>query len=495
MDALMKRTIGRPRRALIVLLLAALMPSVTPATSLPAEAQDQTLSVERLDRIDELDVWSGRFRPTENLVLVSLARDASKTYLYHRDTEVLEPLGFRVWAASSDLRFFVHDDSETSVIALAVTDRLTAQTEPLPSNLVHYRSSSNAISDDGNIVVVANRSSLAVLDRSTGRQTAIPHPDPSNYITNVILSGNSRYLFINTYSPFDDGTGNVFRHDLVTGTQELVNESSSYGSINAGSVSADGRFVVYTLTPRWQSALRDMQSATSEIISTSSASEASISADGRLIVFSEAIYHPVRQVYVMNRITGEKVLVSANAAGDAQETIRDLFSRPIVSSDGSTLTFYSDARNLIPDDTLGAANNGFVYIADVQDDVEVEARCGGLPVTISGAGEIVGTSGDDVILGSRGEDVIEGGGGDDVICAGAGNDRVNGQGGADLIFGGSGDDVLRGNAGDDRIGGGSGADRLIGGPGQDTLTGGAGEDWCRGSADKDRYFKCETTMP
>ena len=106
--------------------------------------------------------------------------------------------------------------------------------------------------------------------------------------------------------------------------------------------------------------------------------------------------------------------------------------------------------------------------------------CKGKQATITGSGDIRGTSGPDVIVGSAGDDRIEGGRGADLVCAGDGRDRVLGGGGADRLFGEAGDDRMSGGAGNDSVSGGAGNDRLLepedSGKGEDRLSGGSGRD-------------------
>lgn len=114
------------------------------------------------------------------------------------------------------------------------------------------------------------------------------------------------------------------------------------------------------------------------------------------------------------------------------------------------------------------------------------------PPTITGAGNITGTSGDDVIYGSDGPDTIDGGSGNDLICAfggdddlsgGSGNDELFGGLGADVGSGGSGNDVVAGNgtvivdeSSSDAVDGGSGDDFLSAFGGVPLLNGGSGND-------------------
>lgn len=128
--------------------------------------------------------------------------------------------------------------------------------------------------------------------------------------------------------------------------------------------------------------------------------------------------------------------------------------------------------------------------------------CFGEPATISGSGNLTGTSGDDVIVGSQIADTIDGLGGNDRICGLAGSDQLAGGLGNDLIDAGVGDDFVRGdvvNFGGTAIGGshdilylGAGNDNSLGdsvgstasGGGNDYIDGGDGNDGLIGDSSR-----------
>ena len=90
----------------------------------------------------------------------------------------------------------------------------------------------------------------------------------------------------------------------------------------------------------------------------SSISPNALSADGRYTVFSSdasnlvsgvAIASGVQNIYRFDRVTGEVLLVSVNAAGTASGNGASI--NPVISADGSVVAFQSDANNLHPLDT------------------------------------------------------------------------------------------------------------------------------------------------
>jgi len=271
--------------ALAVMLVASL-------TTRSADAQPGEVRVESLDRIEDTRELIVIGRPTQQeMLVVNLARfEPRNTFIYQRDTGVLEPFGHDVWSASADLRYLVHRAPD-AVIELAITDRQTGQMELLPTDFVHYIGSPSSISDDGRFVAgsprVGSRDAVAVLDRNTGqvRLVANVDPEPSHEIGGAVLSGDGRFLFFDTPDFFDTGFGNAYRYELATSEYRQVNDNVP-GFLNSASVSFDGRYVVYGSLAR--SFFRDMEAATSEVI-VEAAGNASISGDGQLIVYAEEI--------------------------------------------------------------------------------------------------------------------------------------------------------------------------------------------------------------
>jgi Tol biopolymer transport system component len=90
----------------------------------------------------------------------------------------------------------------------------------------------------------------------------------------------------------------------------------------------------------------------------SSISPNALSADGRYAVFISdasnlasgvAIASGVQNIYRFDRVTGEVLLVSVNAAGTASGN--GASTNPVISADGNVVAFQSDANNLHPLDT------------------------------------------------------------------------------------------------------------------------------------------------
>ncbi len=180
-----------------------------------------------------------------------------------------------------------------------------------------------------------------------------------------------------------NGVGDIFVHDTQTGITNMV--SGGNGQSFGASISADGRYVAFisvatdlvsgdTNTKR-DVFVRDRQSG--ETIRVSVASDgteangdsfsAAISADGRYVAFwSEATNlvsddtNGFSDIFVHDTQTGQTIRVSVASDG----TEADSYSvTPFISADGRYVAFTSGATNLVPDDTNGVDD---VFVHDTQ---------------------------------------------------------------------------------------------------------------------------------
>jgi Tol biopolymer transport system component len=171
-----------------------------------------------------------------------------------------------------------------------------------------------------------------------------------------------------------NGSDDIFIHDRVLGTTELVSVDSSGVQGNASSrypsISADGRFVAFqSLATNLVAVdvngyvdvfLRDRLIGTTELISVSQTGtqgsgasfDASISADGRYVAFVSkawgltAVSTPgIREVLVRDRQSGLIVRASVSSGG---VTGNDDCYAPSISADGRYVAFVSNATNLVP---------------------------------------------------------------------------------------------------------------------------------------------------
>ena len=169
--------------------------------------------------------------------------------------------------------------------------------------------------------------------------------------------------------------------EQVTATTIVAPIDSNSNSIGAAALSPDARFALYfsdasNLVPGDTNRARDAfvydhqtGAVTRESVSSSGAQApsgvaygGSVSADGRFVVFSTASSlvsdggdtNGLEDVYLRDRQLGTTTLVSQRLAGDAAGNGRSL--RPDISSDGNFVVFESCASDLVASDTNGACD-------------------------------------------------------------------------------------------------------------------------------------------
>ncbi len=208
-----------------------------------------------------------------------------------------------------------------------------------------------------------------------------------------MVSATGRYVIFETvaqnFYPGWNGRQQVYLRDREAPLTECVSVSSSetpgnYDSLH-GSVSADGRFVVFQssatnlVTPsttfsRFHVFLRDRQNGTTLLISAAAGGAEGnwhskapvISADGRYIAFvtgatnlTEPPVGSYEQIVRCDRLTGEIVLVSLH---DVTGTLAGSHcAHPAISDDGNRIVFQTYA-GLEPRDQTG---NQDIYLRDV----------------------------------------------------------------------------------------------------------------------------------
>jgi hypothetical protein len=185
-----------------------------------------------------------------------------------------------------------------------------------------------------------------------------------------------------------NATFDVFRKDLTTGAVERVSTQiggaqATGGDSTRGSISADGRYVVFQSAATDLVAgdtngvidifVKDMATGFTFRVSTAGgglqatgggSGEARISADGRYVVFESAATNLVAgdtnglaDIFRKDLQTGAIVRVNTDSGG-AQAT-GGASSKARISADGRFVVFRSDATNLVAGDT-NAAQDGFV---------------------------------------------------------------------------------------------------------------------------------------
>ena len=167
----------------------------------------------------------------------------------------------------------------------------------------------------------------------------------------------------------------VYRYDRQTGKTGLVSASANgeagNGSSGAARLSADGQFIVFSSFADNLGApsgggsspglfVSDRQAHTITQITADGANPA-ISGDGRYIV-----YEGGGNIYLYNRVTGQKDLLSApdpSVTGDALGPPGSSYT-PSISADGDWIAFWSWDGHLVPGDTrlCGDSNCGDVFL-------------------------------------------------------------------------------------------------------------------------------------
>ena len=224
---------------------------------------------------------------------------------------------------------------------------------------------------------VANTTVRASVD-SVGVQGNADSDEPD-------ISSDGRFVVFNSTAtnlvPGDtNGAGDIFVHDMVSGTTTRVSVDSSGAQANGPSllphISGDGRFVVFesnasNLVPGDTNAtrdifLRDLTLGTTTRVSVDSSGvqgngmsqRCSISADGRYVVFDSAASNlvpndtnGVPDVFVHDNLTGTTTRVSVGSGG-AQGDQESVLAA--ISPSGRLVAFSSAATNLVSGDTNGA---------------------------------------------------------------------------------------------------------------------------------------------
>ncbi|MEF3311490.1 fibronectin type III domain-containing protein [Paenibacillus sp. GYB004] len=249
----------------------------------------------------------------------------------------------------------------------------------------------NGVEDDFN-----NNWDVFVKDRWSGQTTRITDRMYGSFkyphTTRISMTPDGRYIVFTSDEhdlvPGDtNGRSDVFVYDRKTGLTERVSLSSSGEEGNSasesGSISADGRYVVFTsyannFIPGDDSYnldlfVRDRIAKTTEIVNVTLSAEPgfgsnespSISANGRWIVFySNDELHPGaynRNVYLHDRETLQTELMSASPAGEPgnADSIRGA-----VSWNGKYAVFDSVASNLAGEPE-GESTYGHIYFREL----------------------------------------------------------------------------------------------------------------------------------
>lgn len=217
------------------------------------------------------------------------------------------------------------------------------------------------------------RDRLAGVTRRVSVSTSGAHANDYSHVVNI--SGSGRYItFVtsasNLVSGDTNGESDVFVHDLRAGTTSRVNVSTSGAQANSptydAAISGDGRYITFgsrasNLSPADTNGVsdvfvRDLRTGTTSRVDTSGRegpisggiSDPAISADGRHIAFRSSTGDSTDEVFVHDRRAGiTRRVTVADDGGQANGSSYQL----AVSADGRSVSFSSNASNLVPDDT------------------------------------------------------------------------------------------------------------------------------------------------
>jgi Tol biopolymer transport system component len=290
--------------------------------------------------------------------------------------------------------------------AAATTTRVSVSSSGGQGDLSSY---AIAISGDGRFVAFSSqartlvpgdtndRTDTFVRDRATGRTTRVsvdnsgrqaePTDDPWGGSDAEGISGDGRYVVFRSDAPNlvpgdTNGVLDVFVHDRKTGKTSRLSVTSTgrqaNGSSLFGSISANGRYVVFTsnasnLVPRDTNGasdifIRDRRTGRTSRVSVNSrngqgnswSEGAAVSADGRYVAFASAASNLVAgdtnklpDVFVRDRKLGRTTRVSVTSRGGQGSGRRysNGANAPSISADGRYVAFHSDMSNLVPRDT------------------------------------------------------------------------------------------------------------------------------------------------
>jgi Ca2+-binding RTX toxin-like protein len=231
--------------------------------------------------------------------------------------------------------------------------------------------------------------------------------------------------------PFVGGPGasfysNVYAKNLATGQVTLVsgglNGQANDGNSDDPTISLDGRYVAF-------------QSSSSTLVAGDT--------------------NGLSDIFVRDLKTGAIARISTDGAGTQANAAS---FNPEISDNSQYITYFSNASNLVANDTNNAPD-----IFRVANPLWENSVIDPLPLPING------TQGRDRLSGTATDNIINGLGGNDTIYGRAGNDTLNGGDGDDYMFGGAGNDRLQGGKGQDAMWGGAGADVFLIDDGESTF--------------------------
>jgi Tol biopolymer transport system component len=240
-------------------------------------------------------------------------------------------------------------------------------------------------------------------------------------------------LATNLVADDTNGEQDIFVHDRVTGTTELVSANSAEqqgnGTSFASAISADGRYVAFAshavnLIPGDTNGqadvfVRDRQAGTTERVSVTSAGQqqdgpalnVAINGDGRFVAFDSFATNLVPgdtndtlDVFVHDQTTGTTERVDVGTAGQQASGGGSLET---ISADGRYIVFDSGSPNLVPGDT-NDPNQPDVFVRDrlASTTERVSVGSGGEQANAASFGRAISADGRIVALASDASNLV-----------------------------------------------------------------------------------------
>jgi Tol biopolymer transport system component len=263
--------------------------------------------------------------------------------------------------------------------------------------VVAFWTATNLVSDDTN-----NSSDVFVQDRETGSiervSVAANGVEARSPSQNAAVSPDGRFVAFESrasnLAPGDTNSSvDIFIKDRQSGAVERVSVGSDGGQANGGSyrpaLSADARYVAFwsdasNLVPNDENGtydnggydifVKDRVTGALERVSVASdgsegladSQSPALSEDGRFVAFGSYSNNLVADdanglpdIFVKDRQSGAVEQVSL--AADGTQADGESFWNPALSHDGRYVAFWSEATNLVPGDTNGAAD---IFVKD-----------------------------------------------------------------------------------------------------------------------------------
>ena len=313
------------------------------------------------------------------------------------------------FAASADGRYVAFTTAAPNLVPgdtndtwdVLVRDRRTGTTSLISASRAGVPGDSSsygqAMSPDGRYVSFTSDATNLVPGDTNGAYDGFVHDRRTGITSRVTLTGDGTQPDARSYAPAisadarfvafvsdatdvvpgdTNGVADIFLRDRRAGTTVLVSGAHADAPSDAPAISADGRYVAFTsaaaLVPDDTNGVadvfrRDLRTGTLQRVNVSATGaqatgltvSPTMSADGRYVAFtSDAALvsgdtNGVADIFVRDLRAGTTVRVSV--AADGAQAAGASYA-PMIGADGRYVVFGSDATNLVPGDTNGAAD-------------------------------------------------------------------------------------------------------------------------------------------